>query len=54
MTSETTILEQELSEDALRFKLETFEGPLDLLLKLIAKNKVDIMDIPIVLIFAND
>ncbi len=32
---------------ALEFKLETFEGPLDLLLHLIDKNKVDIYDIPI-------
>ena len=31
----------------LSFKLETFEGPLDLLLFLIQKNKVDIRDIPI-------
>ena len=31
-------------------KLEVFEGPLDLLLHLIEKNKVDIYDIPIVLI----
>ncbi|MBE5921780.1 MAG: segregation/condensation protein A [Lachnospiraceae bacterium] len=31
-------------------KLEAFEGPLDLLLHLIDKNKVDIYDIPIVLI----
>ena len=46
------ILKEELpSNTALQFKLESFEGPLDLLLKLIAKNKVDIMDIPIVLIF---
>jgi len=29
------------------YKLEAFEGPLDLLLFLINKNKVDIMDIPI-------
>ena len=35
----------------LNFKLETFEGPLDLLLRLIAKNQVDIYDIPISLIF---
>ena len=34
----------------LSFKLEVFEGPLDLLLSLIAKNKVDIYDIPIALI----
>lgn len=32
---------------ALEFKLEKFEGPLDLLLHLIDKNKVDIYDIPI-------
>lgn len=29
------------------YKLETFEGPLDLLLSLIAKNKLDILDIQI-------
>ena len=29
-------------------KLQVFEGPLDLLLHLIEKNKVDIYDIPIV------
>ena len=43
--------EEEISDSALQFKLDSFEGPLDLLLKLISKNKVDIMDIPIVLIF---
>ena len=32
---------------ALSVKLEAFEGPLDLLLHLIEKNKVDIYDIPI-------
>ncbi len=32
------------------YKLEVFEGPLDLLLHLIEKNKIDIYDIPIVLI----
>ena len=32
------------------FKLETFEGPLDLLLHLIQKNKVSITDIPIAMI----
>ena len=32
---------------ALEFKLEKFKGPLDLLLHLIEKNKVDIYDIPI-------
>ncbi len=31
----------------LSYKLENFEGPLDLLLKLIEKNKVSIFDIPI-------
>ncbi len=35
---------------ALSFKLEIFEGPLDLLLSLISKNKVNIYDIPISLI----
>ena len=30
------------------YKLENFEGPLDLLLHLIEKNKVNIYDIPIV------
>lgn len=33
---------------ALSVKLEAFEGPLDLLLHLIDKNKIDIYDIPIV------
>ena len=32
----------------LEVKLQVFEGPLDLLLHLIEKNKVDIYDIPIV------
>lgn len=35
-------------EDKISFKLQTFEGPLDLLLHLIKKNKVSIYDIPIV------
>ena len=35
---------------ALEVKLQVFEGPLDLLLHLIDKNKVDIYDIPIVTI----
>ena len=35
---------------AIPVKLEVFEGPLDLLLHLIEKNKVDIYDIPIVMI----
>ena len=37
---------------AIEVKLEAFEGPLDLLLHLIDKNKVDIYDIPISLITA--
>ena len=32
----------------LKVKLESFEGPLDLLLHLLEKNKVNIYDIPIV------
>jgi len=35
---------------AISVKLEVFEGPLDLLLHLIDKNKIDIYDIPIVMI----
>ena len=31
-----------------KFHLESFDGPLDLLLHLIQKNKVEITDIPIV------
>lgn len=34
--------------EELKYRLETFEGPLDLLLTLIKKNKVSIWDIPIV------
>lgn len=37
---------------AISVKLEVFEGPLDLLLHLIEKNKIDIYDIPIVEITA--
>ena len=33
--------------DKPQYKLEVFEGPLDMLLALIAKNKIDIYDIPI-------
>ena len=36
--------------EELKFHLSAFEGPLDLLLKLIMKNKVSIWDIPITLI----
>jgi len=34
----------------IEYKLEIFEGPLDLLLHLIEKNKIDIFDIPVALI----
>lgn len=40
----------ESSPDAYKVKLETFEGPLDLLLHLIRKSEVNIYDIPIALI----
>ena len=40
----------ESSPDAYQVKLDTFEGPLDLLLHLIRKNEVNIYDIPISLI----
>lgn len=36
--------------DAMRIRLQAFEGPLDLLLHLINRNEVDIYDIPIALI----
>ena len=39
---------------ALSVKLQAFEGPLDLLLHLIEKNKIDIYDIPIVEITTQD
>ncbi|MBS5595043.1 MAG: segregation/condensation protein A [Clostridiales bacterium] len=32
---------------ALAFKLNDFEGPMDLLMHLLEKNKIDISDIPI-------
>ena len=35
---------------SLSVRLDVFEGPLDLLLYLIEKNKIDIYDIPIVVI----
>ncbi len=38
--------------ETLTYKIDTFEGPLDLLLSLIAKNKMDIADIKITVIFA--
>ena len=34
-------------ENAISYKLESFEGPLDLLLQLIARNKLNIYDIPL-------
>jgi segregation and condensation protein A len=40
----------ESSPDAYKVKLESFEGPLDLLIHLIRKNEVNIYDIPIKLI----
>ena len=40
----------ESSPDAYKVKLESFEGPLDLLIHLIRKNEVNIYDIPISLI----
>lgn len=36
--------------DAIRIRLQAFEGPLDLLVHLIKKNQVDVYDIPIALI----
>lgn len=41
---------EEVDDASPKFKLEIFEGPLDLLLALIAKNKVSIYDIPIAVI----
>jgi segregation and condensation protein A len=46
----TDHIDFESSPDAYTVKLETFEGPLDLLLHLIRKNEVNIYDIPIALI----
>lgn len=40
-----------MEEKKPRYKLEVFEGPLDLLLSLISKNEIDIHDIPIAEIF---
>ena len=37
-------------EEPLQFKLEGFEGPLDLLLHLIAKHKLDIQNIEITIL----
>jgi segregation and condensation protein A len=46
----TDHLDFESSPDAYQVKLETFEGPLDLLLHLIRRNEVNVYDIPIALI----
>src|SRR5690349_18700815 len=40
----------ESSPDSFKVKLDSFEGPLDLLLHLIRKNEVNVYDIPIALI----
>ena len=39
-----------MDEKSMTFRLDAFEGPLDLLLTLIQKNKVSITDIPIAMI----
>lgn len=39
-----------ISQDALEVFLETFQGPLDLLMHLIRKQNIDILDIPVALI----
>lgn len=44
---EVTLFDEEEKDESPRYKLEIFEGPLDLLLSLIAKNKINIYDIPI-------
>ena len=48
--TEPGFLDKGRRQMAIPVKLEVFEGPLDLLLHLIDKNKVNIYDIPIVLI----
>ena len=37
-------------EKTLSYKIESFEGPLDLLLQLISRNKLNIYDIPLTLL----
>ncbi len=49
--TENIVKNEEQNEGKLSFTLEIYEGPLDLLLALIAKNKINIYDIPISLIF---
>ena len=39
---EQTLLEEEIPQNIYNVKLENFEGPLDLLLKIIKDNKMDI------------
>lgn len=43
-------IQQELLHDTYSFKLDNYEGPLDLLLDLIKKSKMDIMDIKLSLV----
>ena len=40
-----------MAENVLSYKLESFEGPLDLLLQLIARNKLNIYDIQLTVLF---
>ena len=40
-----------MTETVLSYKLESFEGPLDLLLQLIARNKLNIYDIQLTILF---
>ena len=40
-------MEQNQNDSAHKFKLQEFEGPLDLLLFLIRKSEINIYDIPI-------
>jgi len=49
-TGGAPVLQDESDEDAYKVTLPSFHGPLDLLLHLIKQHKVDIYDIPIVLI----
>ena len=48
--AEQTDFDFESSPDAYQVKLDSFEGPLDLLIHLIRKNEVNVYDIPISLI----
>lgn len=45
-----TVMTEEVDESAYKLNLPSFHGPLDLLLHLIRQNKVDISDIPILVI----